>query len=204
MTLVAPELLGWGPVRLTMTSERGFSLIDVIVTLAVLSILAGVGIGVSSTIVRMVRGESGAQQLDAFLKRHREMAVARRRDIEIRFLPPNRIQSALRAVPDPPNPTPAPAVLETVTFEGGIEYRAFPLIPDTPNQFGNAAAISVGGNLPVMFSSDGAFLDIDSNPVNATLLTGVDGDPLTAGAVTILGATATIERWRWNGAEWTR
>lgn len=187
-----------------MRNERGFTLVEILVTMAVLSILAGVGIGVTTTIVRMTRGESGAQQLDAFLKRHRELAIARRRDIEIRFLPPNQVQSAMRAVPDPPAATPPPTVLETITFEGGVEYRLFPMVPDTPNAFGNAAAVSVGGNLPVMFSSDGAFVDIDSNPVNATLLTGIEGDALTSGAVTILGATATIERWRWNGAEWTR
>lgn len=187
-----------------MTSERGFSLIDILVTVSVLAILAGIGIGVSNTIVRMVRGESGAQQLDAFLKRHREMAIARRRDIEIRFLPPNQVQSALRAVPDPPAPTPLPAVLETVTFEGGIEYRLFAGLPDTPSLFGNAAPVTVGGTAPVMFSSEGALIDAANNPINATISLGIEGDPLSATAVTVLGATASIERWRWDGARWTK
>jgi hypothetical protein len=152
----------------------------------------------------MTRGESGAQQLDGFLKRHREIAVARRRDIEIRFLAPNQFQSAQRAVPDPPAVTPDPTVLETITFEGRIEYRLFNGLPDTPNLFGNATEVSIGAVQPVMFSSEGAFIDVVGNPVNATISLGIEGDPLSASAVTILGATATLERWRWNGASWTK
>ena len=187
-----------------MRSERGFSLIEVLVVVAIIGILAGVGVGITTTLVRMTRGETGAQQLDGFLKRHREMAVARRRDIEIRFLPPNQVQSAERAVPDPPAATPPPTVLETMTFEGRIGYRLFPGIPDTPNQFGNATEIAVGGAAPVMFSSEGALIDAGDNPVNATISLGVEGDALSATAVTVLGATATIERWRWNGSNWTK
>jgi len=171
---------------------------------ATLAVLAGIGIGVSSNVARMARGESGAQQLDAFLKRHREMAVARRRDIEIRFLPPNQVQSAQRAVPDPPAATPAPTVLDTLTFEGNNEYRVFAGMPDTPNLFGNGAAINLGLVPPVMFSSEGAFVDLAGNPVNATISLGVVGDPMTASAVTILGPTASIERWKWDGANWTK
>ncbi len=187
-----------------MRSERGFSLVELLIVVAVISTLAAVGIGVTTTVVRMTRGETGAQQLDGFLKRHREMAVARRRDIEIRFLPPNQVQSAERAVPDPPAPTPAPTVLETLRFEGSIEYRLFAGLPDTPNLFGNGAAVALGGAAPVMFSSEGALIDAVGNPVNATVSLGIDGDPLSATAVTVLGATATIERWRWDGMRWLK
>jgi len=187
-----------------MRNDRGFTLIEILITVAIIAILAGVGVGVTTTLVRMTRGETGAQQLDGFLKRHREMAVARRRDIEICFIAPNQVQSAQRAVPDPPAATPAPTVLETMTFEGRIGYRLFPGVPDTPNLFGNATEVAVGGTAPTMFSSEGAFIDAGNNPVNATISLGIEGDPLSATAVTVLGATASIERWRWNGANWTK
>lgn len=188
-----------------MKNQRGFTLLELIVTVGILGVLAAVGIGITNTLVRMTRGEQGAQQLDAFLKRHREMAVARRRDIEIRFLPPNQVQSFERAVPvDPPGVTPGPTELELMTFEGGIQYRQFAGMFDTPNMFGYGVPIDLGGATPVMFSSEGAFIDADNNPVNATISMGIQGDSLSATAVTILGPTASIERWRWTGAGWTK
>lgn len=185
-------------------NQRGFTLLELIVVAGIIGMLAAVALGVTSNVVRSARGEAGAQQLDAFLRRHRELAVARRRDIEIRFLGTNQVQSAMRAIPNPPAATPAPEELETITYEGNVQYRLFPGLPDTPNAFGNVTAVSVGPNEPVMFSSEGSFLDVDSNPVNATIMLGVENEPLTASAVTILGASATIERWRWNGSGWTK
>jgi prepilin-type N-terminal cleavage/methylation domain-containing protein len=187
-----------------MRSARGFTILEVLIVIAIATVLAGVGIGVTSTVVRLTRGEQGAQQLDAFLKRYREVAVARRRDIEIRFLPPNRVQSLQIPIPDPPALTPPPTVLETMTFEGFIGYRLFNGVADTPNLFGNANPIALGGNVPVMFSSEGAFVDVNGNPINATISLGIEDDQLSATAVTILGATATIERWRWNGTGWMK
>jgi hypothetical protein len=175
-----------------------------LITVAIVSAIAAIGVGVTTTLVRMSRGESGAVQVDTFLRRHRELAVARRRDIEIWFIAPNQVESRMRAVPNPPAATPAPQVLERVTIEGGIGYRIFPGVPDTPNVFGNAAAISLGGLTPVMFSSEGSFLDAGNNPINASLFLGVPNDALTATAVTILGATGTVERWRWDGSEWVK
>jgi prepilin-type N-terminal cleavage/methylation domain-containing protein len=184
--------------------ERGFSLLEIIVVCAIIAVLGGIAVGVTTTMVRVEKADAGVMQLDSFLKRYREMAVARRRDIEIRFLSPNRVQAAVRAVPDPPTPTPAPTLVETMTFEGRVEYRRTPGVPDTPNGFGNAVAVSLGGVEPVMFSSEGAFIDIGSNPVNATISLGVEGDDLSATAITILGATARIERWRWSGGDWVK
>lgn len=192
------------PSRDRWGDEAGFSLLELILTITLALTLTAIAVGVTPNIVRMAKGESGALELDAFLKRHREMAIARRRDIEIRFILPNQVESAVRAVPDPPNATPAPEVLERLTFEGRIEYWKPDDVPDTPDGFRNDNAVQLGGNTPVMFSSDGAFLDVAGNPVNATLSLGVKGDPQTATAVTILGTTASIRRWRWNSTGWAR
>ena len=59
-------------------------------------------------------------------------------------------------------------------------------------------------NSEVMFASEGMFMDVAGNPVNATISLGIEHEPLSASAVTILGTTGTIERWRWNGSSWTK
>jgi prepilin-type N-terminal cleavage/methylation domain-containing protein len=188
----------------TVKDQRGFTLVELVVVLAVGFTLAGVAVGVTTTVLRATRAEGAAQRLEAFLKRHREMAVSRRRDIEIRFTAPDRVESFVRAIPNPPNPTPPPTPLETLRFETGFRYLLTDGVPDTPNRFGNDQAVFVGGVDPVMFASEGAFIDANNNPINATISLGVQGDPLTASAVTILGPTASIERWRWNGKDWTK
>lgn len=185
-----------------MRNERGFTLVEMMIVVAVAGVLAAIAIGMSTTAVRMSKGEAGAAQLDGFLKRHREMALARRRDIEIQFDAPNRVRSVQR--PGVGDANADPIDLETLTLEGGIEFRVFDGIPDTPNAFGNGTAVTLGGLEPVMFASEGMFMDVAGNPINATISLGVEDDPLTATAVTILGTTATIERWRWNGASWTK
>jgi prepilin-type N-terminal cleavage/methylation domain-containing protein len=187
---------------MVMQQQRGFTLVEVVVVIAIAGILAAVGIGMTTTSVRMYRGESGATRLEGSLKRHRGGALARRRDIEIQFLPPNQVRSVQR--PGLGDADPDPRVLETLTLEGGIEFRTFDEIPDTPNAFGNGAAVTLGGLEPVMFASEGMFMDVAANPVNATILLGIENDPLSASAVTVLGTTATIERWRWNGTSWTK
>lgn len=180
--------------------DSGFSLLELILTVTLVATLTAIAVGVTPNIVKMAKGESGAMELDAFLKRHREMAIARRRDIEIRFIAPNIVESAERAVP----PAVGTTVIERMTFEGRIEYWRLDDMPDTPMLFGTDAAIDINGVLPVMFSSEGAFIDVKSDPANATVSLGVKGDDQTITAVTILGTTATVQRWRWNGNSWMR
>lgn len=186
--------------------DEGFSLLELVLTITLVATLTAIAVGVTPNIVKWAKGDSGAMELDAFLKRHRETAIARRRDIEIRFIEPNQVESAERSVPDPENGVNeiTTTVLERLTFEGRIQYWKPDGAPDTPDGFGNEAVIDLGGTEPVMFSSEGAFLDSDGDPVNATLFVGVKGDPQTATAVTILGTTASIRRWHWNGTGWSR
>jgi prepilin-type N-terminal cleavage/methylation domain-containing protein len=191
-------------VRAASAAESGFSLVELLAVVAIIGILASVAIGVTPSIINTSKATSGTAQMTAFLKRTREMAISRRRNIEVRFLLPNRIQSAERAVPQVGVPTPPPTILETMAFEGRLEYRRFPAQPDTPDAFGAGGAVNLGGADPVMFTSEGSFTDANGDPVNATLMLGVVNQPATANAVTILGTTAAVRAWRYDGSRWVQ
>jgi prepilin-type N-terminal cleavage/methylation domain-containing protein len=188
-----------------LRTTQGFSLIELLMVVAIIGILAAVAIGVTPAVIRTAKGQAGAQQLASFLKRHRELAISRRRNIEITFTAPNMVQSRQRAVPDPPAATPAPTVLETMYFEGRLEYRQFGAVAlDTPDAFGNAAPINVGAILPVIFTSEGAFTDANGDVINGTLFLGVVNQVSTANALTIVGATSAVRLWRWDGSRWVQ
>lgn len=186
-------------------SAQGFTLVEMLMVVAILAILSGLAIGVSQAMVRNAKGQAGAQQLAGFLKRTKELAVSRRRNIEVSFAAPNIVATQQRGVPNPPGPTPGPTPLETLRLEGRIEFLAFPT-GDTPDLFASATppAINVGATLPVLFTSEGQFVDANGDPVNATLFLGQPGQISTANALTILGTTALIRTWRWDGSKWVQ
>jgi len=49
---------------------------------------------------------------------------------------------------------------------------------------------------------EGMFTDSNGDPANATITLGIPGQTSTANAITILGATATIRQYRWDGSKW--
>jgi hypothetical protein len=156
----------------------------------------------------MAKGEGATGQMKGFLSKHREMAIARRRNIRIQFVAPDRLVATEMPIPgvnDDEEEGEEPPVLytEEIRFEGGLRYLTFADVPDTPDAFGMTDAITLGGNEPVMFTSEGSFTDVNGDPINASIFMGVRQQPLTANAITILGTTASVHHWRWNGGNWT-
>ncbi len=187
------------PVRARVDGQRGFSLPEMLVVMAVVAILSGVAVGVTPTIIASVRGESGMRQVAKLLTNARETAITRRRNVEVRFQPPSTLQTAEVDVPGP-----GTTVLDTVPFEGGVEYYLTPSLPNPPGSAGNGAAIFINSAAPnpVMFTTEGSFVDANGDPVNVSLFFAVNQEPGTATALTISGVTAVVRAWRWDGAHW--
>jgi prepilin-type N-terminal cleavage/methylation domain-containing protein len=186
----------------TARSARGFSMIEIMVVVFILGTLAGVAIMITPGVIRMVKGEGATMQARGFLTRVREAAITKRRNIQVTFVEPNQLMAEEMQIPGVP--VAADRFQESVEFEGGLEYLKFAEIPDTPDLFGSATAISLGGAETVLFTSEGMFTDINGDPVNATLAFGIPEQPRTAQAVTILGVSAVVRQWRWNGSAWTQ
>jgi len=131
----------------------------------------------------------------------REMAVAQRRSVQIKFIGTNQMQ--LERLNQPVGFT----NLDPVYFEGGAQFVLFASLPDTPSGFGNGAAIYfdgvTGGPSSMVFQSDGTFANnANAQTINGTVFVGIPGKSATARAVTILGATGRVRPYKWNGTQW--
>lgn len=181
-------------------AARGFSLVELLIVIAVIAILAGVGVGVTPTIIAFTKGDSANQQVAKFLKEAREASITRHRNVEVRFLV-GEIQSAIVNVPGP-----GTTVLATMPFEGGLDYQQFSGVPDTPDLFSTATAGPIqppsAATGPVMFTTEGSFVDVNGDSINLTLFFAIHQQPGTATAITILGTTAAVRTWRWDLTQW--
>jgi prepilin-type N-terminal cleavage/methylation domain-containing protein len=176
--------------------HAGFSLPELIIVLAISSILAGFAVLNLAGILPGMNANSAMHMVMGQLRAGRELAMSERRNIEISFVGDNHIQLARFEVPN------GRTVLSTVELENRIEFQLFDGVPDTPDGFGNEGAVDFGGSDALIYLSDGTLVDDEGNPLNGTVFFGLPEHAETARAVTILGATGRVRGYRWNGDSW--
>ena len=184
--------------------QRGFSIIEAVVVLTIIMIVMGFAILGLTPILRNFKANSAMDGVIGQLRLAREMAISKRRNIEVAFINPNQTQ----LTPETPAGAPVlPSPYSVIPLEGGSQFKLL-VGPDTPMGFGNGAAISFNALgaapvLPLRFTTNGAFIDANNNPVNGTLFLGIPGQIDTARAVTILGATGRVRSYTWSRTGWT-
>jgi prepilin-type N-terminal cleavage/methylation domain-containing protein len=182
--------------RLHLT-ERGFTLIELMMVIAVLATLAGIAIGISPAFIRHAKAESSiAQAVDVF-RSAREVSISQRRNVAVQFIGNDALRTVRMNIPGP-----GTTILRTIQLENRMRFQLTPGLPDTPDRFGNQNPISFGPTNTWMFTSEGTFVDANGEVLNGTLFLGVPNDINSARAITVFGATALIRVWSWNGREW--
>jgi prepilin-type N-terminal cleavage/methylation domain-containing protein len=178
--------------------EAGFTVIELMVVMVISASLLSLGVGGFSSVLDTVRGDASMNKVQWQLKLARETAINQRRSVEVRFTPPNFMTVVRRNIPT------GETVVSTTVLEHRIGFVMFPAFPDTPDRFGNAAAIDFGSATAVMFNAEGQFVDGTGRIINGTIFIGRVGAPMTARALTVFGPTSAIRTFRWNGTEWRR
>ena len=145
-----------------------------------------------------MQGDGSMRSVMAQLHIARDMAITQRRNMEVRFVGPNRIQIVRDDLPS------GTTVLTDVLFEGNSQFSLVPGVADTPDGFGNASAISFGPSPAIMFGPSGALVGTNGVPVNGSVFLSVAGMADSVRAVTVLGATGDVHAFRWSGTTWTR
>ena len=184
-----------GQLRRRIASSRGFTAPELLISIAIFSTLAGItALGFSSA-SRAMKGTAGMQQVMAQLRVARELAISQRRSIEVQFVAPNEIRTIRWEIPN------GTTTLNQYFLEGGVEYYRFSSVPDTPDGFGIAGAVSFDTQT-ARFLSDGRFVDATGAPFSGNIFLAIQGQPISQRAVTIFGGTGRMRGYRWDGTQW--
>jgi prepilin-type N-terminal cleavage/methylation domain-containing protein len=185
---------------------RGFSMIEMLVVVAIAMVIAGIAIIQSRPALMQIRASTAKDLVQGTLRRARETAISDRRSIKVEFLvnpPANPAGSYVRLTrlgggvgPD--------IVIAMTPIPGNVIYTTFAGEPDTPDGFGNAGPIYFGGvnNGPaagMIYQSDGTFAAATGIPINGTVFMGIPNQPTTARAITILGTTGRVRSYHISG-----
>jgi len=211
----------------TANRERGFSIIELIVVMAMATIITAIAIIQLHPTLQQYRANAGLDQLKGALRQARETAISQRRTIVITFPTVNSVQNTIQMyqmVVTTPTGGGTPTVAEattpfnTVVLEGTVQFMTYASETDTPDGYLNSgsptapngvytesttSAIVAGGPTSGMqFQSDGTFTDGNGSLLNATIFIGVPSIKETARAATILGGTGRVHTWSNNDGGW--
>jgi prepilin-type N-terminal cleavage/methylation domain-containing protein len=178
------------------SNERGFTLLEVMMVVAILATLAGMAIAVTPGFIRHSKAESSIEQAVDVFRSAREVAISQRRNVAIQLIGNNALRTVRMDIPA------GTTILRTVQLENRMQFLLFGVVPDTPDRFGNGTAISFGNTNAWMFTSEGTFVDANGEILNGSLFLGVPDQINSARAITVFGATALVRTWEWNGREW--
>jgi Tfp pilus assembly protein FimT len=171
-------------------------MVELRVVIMMVFIIAGFALVDITGMMPEMRVNAALSQTVGQLRRGRELAIAQRRNIRLQFLGNNQIQLTRLDLPA------GTTIISTVTLEDDVEFRLFGGVPDSPDGFGNGAAVDFGGADTLMFLTDGTFVDGQGNPLNGSVFLGLGDHAETARAVTLLGATGRVRGYRWTGSLW--
>jgi prepilin-type N-terminal cleavage/methylation domain-containing protein len=204
--------------------QKGFSLIELVIVLAVMIIVSGMAMMSTMRPGTAARANNAADAVVNTLRQARLLAITKRRNVLVNLSGTNQMQLTVQTLPGEAVPTiPIPLVKLNDGIRNGLQFYVFPTLPNTPMGplgFGNNSALDYeavnGGTVgsAIMFSSSGSLVGAggaaaasyytvgNNNPINATVFIGVQGDTSTARAITVTGATGRVRSFSWNGTVW--
>jgi prepilin-type N-terminal cleavage/methylation domain-containing protein len=179
-------------------TERGYTLIEIMLVVAIMGTLAAMAALISPGFIRQQKAEGAVLQALEVLRNARETAISQRRNVQIVFSGNDIIQIVRENIPN------GTTVLRTVELENRLRFLRVPGVPDTPDGFATGppaqtGAVAFGTLATRAFTSEGTLVDANGDPLNGTLFLAIPNQPNSARAITIFGTTALLRSWRWDG-----
>lgn len=211
--------------RSSKLSQKGFSLIEAMIVIAIMSIVLGMAVLALRPTLNKAKADSAAAVVSEQLRVARQMAIAKRRLVKL------TIDQTISAPDYAPHIQYQILNLDGLTADPNFAVMSLPLpnsaslvtlasmsiSKDTIEQSGSTGnAVYIGGsaNGPaagMVFNSAGAFTtapvsggnaSATTTPLNGTIYVGIPNKPETLRAITILGATGRARVYYWTGTDW--
>jgi hypothetical protein len=164
-------------------------------------IIALVMIGSSIALVQvrqstaLLNADRTSNLVQSQLQYARQIAVDQRRVVSVAFVGTNRLTVTRQ------NPDTTTTEISNVTLPTGYTFGLPTGIGDTPEAYGNTAAVSFNGGTTAQFLGDGTLVTAGGIVVNSTVFTIGSGNR-TARALAITGASGRMKQYYVQGTSW--
>ena len=178
-------------------AEHGYSLIELMIVVGILGVVTGIAVLQIGSEKQALVGDGAMRVLLSQMNSARELAITQRRNMRLSFTGTSVVQIVREEVPGPTLTT-----LSAIPFESGLQFLTVAGLPDTPDVFGNATAVSFAAATEIKFTPNGTLVDQNGNLLNGTVFVALPGQKMSARAVTIFGSTGRVRGYRWDGNNW--
>jgi len=180
---------------------RGFSLIELMVTVTIILIVAGVAILGMQPALRFSRVNNAYNITLAAIRQTRDFAIGQRQQYSVTFnnsVVPNTITITQTGNGN---------VVTTYTLPTDVTYSIVAGIPTAanavPDGFGSGAiaigfdqGVAGGAQNAIYFMPDGTGQDVNGNVNNGVIYISQEGQLYSSHAITVWGATGRLRGWR--------
>ncbi len=182
--------------------QSGFSVIELLIVIAIVVIMASFAVLQIVPSVRRARAETGVQTVAGWMRRTQERAVDERRIYRLSFVAPQTIQLDLVNNTVPISFT----FVQSIQLPNDIAFQTVTGLPtgvNAPDGFGAGGLVPInlgidygGGETQIFYQPDGRALDQFNRINSGVIYTCRAGEILSCRAATVWGTTGRTKIWR--------
>ncbi len=187
---------------MTLRKNRGFSLLEMMIALAIGLIMAGVTVLALMPLFKQNHVDAAYDTTLSVIRTYRSQSITQSKRYIIQFTAPGTITVQYWGVGVPVSP--APVTVATYTLPNDIQFATQAGFPATaPDSLGSGGTaidfdqgMGAGGQNYIMFMPDGSSQDLQGNYNSGVVYMTLPGDLYSSRAISVFGTTGRIRGWR--------
>jgi type II secretory pathway pseudopilin PulG len=178
-----------------MKRDAGFSIVEIAFVVGLMMVFSTVAVIRMKQSMAILDADKASDLVVQQVRYARGVAVDGRRDVNLGFYGSNQIKVIRQ------DGGGASTTLADVTLPSGYTFGLPMGVGDTPEGYGNAAAVSIGLATSGTFLGDGTFVDPAGVVTSGSIFT-IGGGNGSARAVTVTGASGRVKQYYLKGNVW--